>query len=426
MNSSSRRLLWILGPLLGMVAGIAATVFYLGGEAAPGRPPLEAISDVAPVSSHQHQHQHQHQTYVCPMHPEITSDTQGNCPICGMDLVPVKHDDADAGSESGRPVVRIDPEVVNNMGVRTENVKRGKLSRRIDTMGMISKIISTRNVEVSPGIPGRLEWILEKDQGAIIHKGELLYTVLSPERIRAQEEYLESWDAQDNKLLPQLWKTLNAFHFSGPDIKRLEETREIERIYKVVSPQTGALIQRLGRPGDRVIAGSPVYTIGGYYKVDVNAEVFEQNWAWLKFRQRAVISVPSVPNGIFEGSVERVNEAINFKTRSLTARLTFRTLNPMVKEGMVADISIYAQPREGVLYVPRDAVIRTADEERVVVAMGEGRFRPVIVKTGIESGDKVEILEGLEEGQSVVVSGQFLIDSESSLSASFRRLDSDK
>jgi len=403
-----------------MAAGILMTALYLGDEAAVMQPPLESIIDdeQAPL------HQHQQLTYVCPMHPEITSDKPGTCPICGMDLVPGKHHhEIDTATDSGWPMVRITPEVVNNMGVRTEKVKRGKLSRRIDTMGMVSKIISTRNVEVSPGMPGRLEWVLEKDQGEIIRKDTLLYTVLSPERIRAQEEYLEAWDANNNELLPVLWKALSAFHFSGPDIKRLEETHKIERLYKVVSPQTGALIQRLGHPGDRVLSRSPVYTIGGYYKIDVNAEVFEQSWAWLKFKQRAVISLPSVPNGTFEGFVERVNEAINFKTRSLTARLTFHTLNPMVKEGMVADISIFALPREGVLYVPRDAVIRTADEERVVTDIGDGRFRPIIVKTGIESGDNVEILKGLEEGQSVVVSGQFLIDSESNLSASFRRLD---
>jgi len=414
-----RRLPLILGPLLGVAAGILGTVVYFKDTAPVAQPALESIID------DEHPHQHRHLTYVCPMHSEITSNKPGTCPICGMDLVPAKHhQDADETDTDG-PVVRIMPDVVNNMGVRTEKVQRDTLARRIDTMGMVSKIISTRNVEVSPGIPGRLEWVLEKDQGEIVKKDELLYTVLSPERIRAQEEYLEAWDANNNDLLPTLWKALSVFHFSGPDIKRLEETREIERIYKVVSPHTGALIQRLGRPGDRVIATSPVYTIGGYYKVDVNAEVFEQNWAWLKYKQRAVISLPSVPGGTFEGIVERVNEAINFKTRSLTARLAFNTLNPMVKEGMVADISIFALPREDVLYVPRDAVIRTADETRVVIDLGDGRFRPVIVTTGVESGDKVEITKGLEEGQKVVVSGQFLIDSESSLGASFRRLDSE-
>lgn len=360
-------------------------------------------------------------TYVCPMHSHIHSDHPGSCPICGMDLV-VAEQDPEQADAKGLPVVRIVPEVVHNLGVRTAQVERGSLARRINTMGMVSKIIATRSVDVKPGIPGRLEWLLEKDTGYIVNQGDLLYTVFSPERIRAQEEYLASWDAQDNALLPKLWDALRSFKFSDVEIKQLEETRKIDRLYEVVSPQTGALLYRAGKPGSRVSAGSLVYTIGGAYKIDVNAEVFEKHWAWLKYKQRATISLPSVPGGVFEGIVERVNKAINFKTRSLTARLSFRTLNPMVKEGMVADISIYALPRENVLYVPRDAIIRTADEERVVVDQGQGHYQPVVVKAGVESGGKVEIVKGLEEGQSVVVSGQFLIDSESSLTASFRRM----
>lgn len=360
-------------------------------------------------------------TYVCPMHAHIHSDHPGSCPICGMDLVVAEQAPEQAGSD-GLPVVSILPEVVHNLGVRTAKVERGSLARRINTMGMVSKIVATRSADVKPGIPGRLEWILEKDTGYIVKQGDLLYTVFSPERIRAQEEYLSAWDAQDNALLPTLWDALRSFKFSDVEIKQLEETRKIDRLYEVVSPQTGALLYRAGKPGSRVSAGSLVYTIGGAYKIDVNAEVFEKHWAWLKFKQRATISLPSVPDGVFEGIVERVNKAINFKTRSLTARLSFRTLNPMVKEGMVADIIIYALPRENVLYVPRDAIIRTADEQRVVVDQGQGHYQPVVVKAGVESGDKVEIVEGLEEGQSVVVSGQFLIDSESSLTASFRRM----
>ncbi len=366
-------------------------------------------------------------TYVCPMHAHIHSDQPGDtCPICGMDLVRAEAPEEGAAADEGAlPAVQISPAVVHNLGVRTARVTRGKLARRIDTMGMVSKIISTRNVDVKPGIPGRLEWLLEKETGDVIQQGDLLYTVFSPERIRAQEEYLQAWDAKDHALLPKLWDALRGFHFTDVEIKQLEETREIDRLYELYAPQTGALIQRSGRPGDRVNPVSRVYTIGGHYKVDVNAEVFEKHWAWLDFKQRAVISLPSVPGGTFEGVVERVNNAINFKTRSLTARLSFRTLNPMVKEGMVADISIYALPRDNVLYVPRDAVIRTGDEERVVVDFGKGRYRPVVVRTGTESGDSVEIVEGLQEGQDVVVSGQFLIDSESSLSASFRRMDSE-
>lgn len=400
----------------GFLVGMAADRWWLTGQ-------IPAGATLGPIADNEQAASVSTTTYVCPMHNHIREHGPGVCPICGMDLVPVDDDPGSATKDTdGTPAVAVPSGVVNSLGVKTLVVARGTLAREIETMGMVSKIAATRNVDVTPGIPGRLEWVMEEDVGDIIEQGTLLYTVFSPERIRAQEEYLEAWDAKDNALLPTLWDALRAFHFSGVQIKQLEETREIERLYRLTAPHTGALIQRLGRPGDRVKPDSRVCTIGGTYKVDVNAEVFEREWGWLAYRQRATIRLPSVPGGTFEGIVERVNKSVNFKTRSLTARLAFATLNPKVKEGMVADVTIHAEPRDDVLFVPRDAVIRTADEARVIVALGEGRFRPVRVRTGTESAGSIEIVDGLQEGQKIVVSGQFLIDSESSLSASLRRI----
>lgn len=410
-------LVFIFAAGLFMAAGIALDRYGLipagGGENAqpPGLNTVSALDSISESAQ---------PGYVCPMHSHIHSDHPGECPICGMDLVIAR--EASSGDADGDfPAVKISSDVVHNLGVRTAVVKRGTLARRINTMGMVSKIVATRNVDIKPGIPGRLESITEKDSGDIVQPGEVLYEVFSPERIRAQEEYLHEWDSENNAALPALWDALRKLKFTDVEIKKLEDTHEIQRLYPVVAPQTGAIIQRLGQPGDRVNPVSRVITLGGYYKVDANAEVFERQWSWLKFGQRAVMTVPSVPGEIFEGAVERVHQSVNFKTRSLSARLSFNTLNSWVKEGMVADITILALPRKDVLYIPRDALIQTGEGARVVVVHGDGRFKPVAVEAGIESGDHVEIIRGLSEGDKVVVSGQFLIDSESSLSASFRR-----
>jgi Cu(I)/Ag(I) efflux system membrane fusion protein len=413
MNMAIRPAYLTLILLLAFAGGFAANQYLFTDAAEPAAPGNATAPEAIAATASR---------YVCPMHAHIQGEEPGHCPICGMDLVPVAAPTAAAADDHGQASVRIRPDMINNLGIRTSSVKRGTLSRQIDTMGNISQIRSTRNVDVTPELPGRLEWIAELHTGDIVNQGDVLYRVFSPERIQAQQEYLESWKQQDHKLLQPMWDALRALQFTDMDIKRLEETQQVEELYAVVSPQTGAVIRQAGVVGNRVQADSRVFTIGGNYRVDLNAEVFEQQWGLVAFRQRADISIPSIPGGRFQGIVQTINNTVNYKTRSLTANLAFATLNPNLREGMVADVTIHAEPRENVLYVPRDAVIRNADEARVVIVAGEGQFRPVRVTTGIETGNAIEILDGLEEDQEIVVSGQFLIDSESSLTASFRRM----
>lgn len=372
----------------------------------------------------EHAKRHMDPTYVCPMHSQITStDPDATCPICGMDLVEVVSETPDTASDDDRlPAVTISPRVVNNLGVRTTRAIRGPLSREISALGTVSKIQASRNTDIKPGMYGRIEKLTEAKEGDIIKAGDFLYSVFSPERIKAQEEYLEAWDAQKNDILPTLWDAMREFKFSDSDIKKLEDTREIQRYYDVLAPHPGALLANYGKPGARVNPVSRVMTLGGFLKISVNAEVFERQWSWLDFGQEATMTIPSVPGEVFEGKVVRVNPAINFKTRSLTAAVDFATLNIWVKESMMADVKIQALPREDVIQIPRDALIRTGNQDRVVIAEGDGVFRPVVVEAGYESGDMVEILSGVEAGDEVVVSAQFLLDSESSLSASLRRL----
>lgn len=379
-------------------------------------------------SAIEHTQKHLDPTYVCPMHSQITStDADATCPICGMDLVAVKTESNtdDDSADSGLPAVTISSRVINNLGVRTTRVKRGPLAREIVALGTVSKIQASRNTDIKAEFYGRIEKQTEAEEGDIIDTGDFLFSVFSPERIKAQEEYLAAWDAQDNEILPRLWEDMHTFKFSDADIKKLEETRDIARYYEIRAPHPGALLAKRGHVGDRVNPNSRAMTLGGFLKVSVNAEVFERQWSWLDFGQEASMTIPSVPGEVFKGKVVRVNPAINFKTRSLTASIDFATLNIWVKESMMADVKIQALPRKAVLQIPRDALIKTGKQSRVVVAEGGGRFRPVVVEPGIESGDMVEIVSGLNEDDEVVISAQFLIDSESSLSASLRRLGAD-
>jgi Cu(I)/Ag(I) efflux system membrane fusion protein len=172
-----------------------------------------------------------------------------------------------------------------------------------------------------------------------------------------------------------------------------------------------------------VEASTRVITLGGVNRVPVIISLFEGEGAWIDRGQRVVFKVPTMPGTEFVGTVDRTDREINFSTRTLPVYAGFFTSDPRLRYGMLVETEIHTSARKNVLRIPREALIRTGEGDRVIVARGNGRFQPVSVTTGIESGDYMEVLSGLEEGQEVVVSGQFLIDSESSLTANFRRME---
>jgi len=154
-------------------------------------------------------------------------------------------------------------------------------------------------------------------------------------------------------------------------------------------------------------------------------DIFERQSEWVEAGQPAEVRLGYLPGRMWEGKVEFVYPTIDQKTRTLQARLRFDNPGEVLKPEMYADVRIYAGPKDNVLNIPREALIKGGDEQRVILALGEGRFRAVPVEAGMESGDRVEIIKGLKEGDTVVTSAQFLIDSEASLKASFSRMGSD-
>ncbi|TCK19290.1 Cu(I)/Ag(I) efflux system membrane fusion protein [Thiogranum longum] len=358
--------------------------------------------------------------YVCPMHPEIITSEAGSCPVCGMDLVLAENEAA--ASAGGPPQVWISPVMEHNLGIRTSPVQRGTLQRLIRTTGSISKITPSGGRTIMPRLAGRVEWVLERSTGESVRRGEELAKIFSPERLQAQQDYLAAFRAGDNDAMKQHWETLAKLGFPGNKVRKLEESGEVERNLTLYAPQDGSIMEIPLKEGDPVEADTTVARLGGLIVANVSAEVFERQWTWLKYGQRAVMTIPSLPGEEFEGTVERVNESISYKTRTLTVRLRFLTMNPLLRKSMFASVTIYAQPHEDVLWVPADAVIRTGDGERVIVVRDDGHYQPVEVRAGIVSNGRVEILSGLQGDETVVVSGQFLIDSESSLTASFRRM----
>lgn len=403
-----------------------------GGAPAPAVPAEQVVVDMntgqamvnggaasatpAPAESAlAHAGKHADPTYICPMHPEIVSkDPSATCPLCGMDLVLVE-DNGEAD------VVTISPNVINLLGVRTDEVKRRNLYRKIDTVGYVSSD-ETRVRNVNLRTEGWLERMAVKSVGERVKKGQLLFELYSPKLVNAQEEYLHALDVGSDTLLSASRERLKSLGVSGSQIKRLEKKRKANRYVRVYAPQDGIVQTLHVREGSFVATSKPIITLSDISKVWLVANVFERQADWVKVGNRAKASLPFYPDKTWEGMVEYIYPSLDEKTRSLKVRMVFDNADEALKPNMYADVQVYARPKKKTLSIPREALIRTGNNDRVIVDLGEGRFKPVTVQVGIETDSRVEILSGLSEGDDIVVSSQFLIDSESSLRASLMRM----
>jgi len=389
---------------------IAGLVGFLAGQ-------YSGSSDNLPVISAVGEH------YICPMHAEIVSDEQGSCPICGMDLVINKKAQSSDDEDDGLPVVTIDPSVVHNLGIRTATVEKGDLHRSIETIGKITRVDPTARRIITPPIKGELVYIADKQDGDLVAEGELLFKVSSGELIELEKEFQEAYLSGDRAAATSMIPRLRKMGLAIEQIARLQTGEEADFPVEVYAFEDGFIFARRGFVGESVHTGFTVFNVGGGYKViEVTAEIFERQWGWVEEGQTATMTVRGLPGTVFDGKVVRVEPPVGYTTRSLEVALKFKTDHPGISQSMFAHVSILGQPRKNVLTVPVDTVIRTGEGERVVLVRGDGRYQPVPVVAGEEAGGIVEIMSGLEEGDQVVASGQFLIDSESNLLTGFRRM----
>jgi Cu(I)/Ag(I) efflux system membrane fusion protein len=357
--------------------------------------------------------------WVAPMDPNYRRAEPGLSPM-GMELVAV-YAGAERGAGEGEPALQISPAVVNSIGVRSEAVRRADLALNIRTVGHVMAD-EEKQSDIHTRSEGWIEVLSVEAEGEAVRRGELLFQIYSPALVAAQSEYLQSMRLARPALQTAATERLAALGMGEQQIAQLRESGAVNRRVGVYAPQSGvvtALNVREGmfvRPSDMTVSLADLSTIW------VFAEIFETQADWVAPRQRAVMTLPAFPGEAWEGEVDYVYPTVQTQTRTIRVRLRFPNPEMRLKPNMFADIVIDAAPREGVLIIPQSALIRTSQGERVILALGDGRFRPAQVRAGVESGDEVEILSGLEVGERVVTSSQFLIDSEASLNAALLRM----
>lgn len=358
--------------------------------------------------------------WQAPMDPGFRSDEPGKSPM-GMDLAPVYADEG-AGEDAG--VVSISPAIVNNLGVRTAQAERGTLSRRIETVGYVHYDEDTVH-HIHTRVDGWIEKLEIKASGDPVSRGQLLFELYSPTLVNAQEEYLAVLQSSNPALHRASRKRLMALGVTESEIKRLDAERTVKQRIRFVAESSGVVAHLGVREGQYIAPATEVMSIAELDRVWVLAEVFERQAAWVEPGQRATVELDYLPGKQWQGTVDYVYPELDPRTRTLTIRLRFDNATEVLRPNMFARVTVFGTETEPVVHVAREALIRGGSVDRVVLALGSGRFRAQAVATGIEAGDRVEIRSGVSAGDTVVTSGQFLIDSESNIDAALTRMDGD-
>ncbi len=358
--------------------------------------------------------------YQCAMHPQIIRDKPGTCPICGMELVPIPEELTmpDSTSADGSrpaspiPVVRVDPTTLRNIGLRTEVVHSRLLTRDLRLNGKIA-VDEARIYSVTARVEGYVETLAATSIGKSVQAGETLLELYSPDLLTAQQEYLQGGPSA----LGARERMLN-WGVSTRFLARLEKTREIKRRVPLLAPAAGVITRKEVVQGQSVGAGMELFRITDLSEVWVTARVYPTDLPWVKTGGTAAIQVRNLPDRDFSATVLYVSPELDPTTRTAEIRMKLvNTPGRDLRPEMFAEVVIAGASEKESLTVPAQSLIRTGGRNVAVVTLGGGRFQPREVRIGRETGEWIEILDGLQEGEQIVVAAQFLIDSESNLRA---------
>ena len=354
--------------------------------------------------------------WVAPMDPGYRRDAPGKSPM-GMDLVPVYA--GEGGDEPG--TVSIAPEVVNNLGVRSAPVRRGVIASEVRTVGYL-QYDEDRLIHIHPRLEGWVEKLHVKASGDPVVAGQPLYELYSPELVAAQEELVLALRRNNPTLVRAAEDRLRALQLSDVVIDEIKRAGDVQQTVLFRSPQDGVVDNLNIREGFYVGPSTTLMSIGALHEVWVEAEVFERQAAAVAVGQPVQMTLDFLPGRRWTGAVDYVYPSLDETTRTLRVRLRFPNPQRELRPNMFAQVIINTGESASTLLVPKQAVIRVDGQSRVVLDLGGGRFRSTPVRLGRLGDRQYEVISGLSEGDRVVTSAQFLLDSESSKQADLQRM----
>jgi Cu(I)/Ag(I) efflux system membrane fusion protein/cobalt-zinc-cadmium efflux system membrane fusion protein len=352
----------------------------------------------------------------------------------GMDLVPVYEEEGDEKKPAS--TIRIDPNTMQNMGVRLGQVERKPLIKDIRTVGFID-YDETKIFTVNTKFNGWIEKLYVNFVGDSVKKGQPLFDIYSPDLVTAQEEYLlalEQYRKLSNatydrvresaeRLLKASRTRLRYWDLTDKQIEKIGQTEGIRKTLTVYSPASGVVTQKDAFEGHYVKAGEHQFTIADLSSVWVDVDIYEYELPWIRKGMAAKMELAYMPGMRLKGKVLFIYPYLNTKTRTAKLRLQFSNPDYQLKPGMYANIYLKASMGKDTLVVPQEAVIFSGVRRLVFVSLGKGRFRPREVKIGVEvNQNEYQVLSGLEEGEEIVLSAQFMLDSESRLQEAIQKM----
>lgn len=363
--------------------------------------------------------------YRNPMNPSVTSPVPAKDSM-GMDYIPVY---ADANAHGPTGTVSIDPVTIQNIGVRTALAKSTTIAREINTLGRID-YDEQRITRLNPKTQGWVEKLRIGTTGEVVDDDEILLSIYSPQLVTSQEEYLlalrnfeilsespfEDVRRGAAELVETSLERLRLLDVPAHQIAELKNSRSASKLLHIHSRAKGIVINVGVREGQFVTPQTELYVIADLSTVWVFVDVFEEELPWVNVGDEAEMRVAAIPGKVLTGRLTYIYPYADSKTRTIKARLEFDNRDLLLKPDMFADITIHASPRRDVIAVPSEAILRSGLREHVFVVREPGKFEPRIVEIGLSGNGLTEIRSGVSSGEEVVVSAQFLIDSESKLS----------
>ena len=353
-----------------------------------------------------------------PMAPGQKFDRPGKSPFMDMPLAPVYEE------EAGKAGVAIDPRLQQSLGLRTAEVRKGALAARVEVVGNVA--YDERKAEVVQArANGFVERLFVRAPLDAVRKGQPLAELYVPDWVAAQEEYLSARRMAGTRLASLVDGARQRMRLAGmseAQIRLVESSGEVHARLTLVAPIAGVVAELGAREGMTVMPGAMLFRINALDTVWVNAEVPETQSGQVRPGGAVEARTPAYPGKVFAGKVSAILPEVNPATRTLKARVELANADGALKPGMFATVDFAPAARREALLVPSEALIWTGRRTVAIVAQDDGRFAPIEVKTGAEAGGETEIREGLQAGQKVVLSGQFLVDSEASLKAATERM----